>query len=194
MAHIQTNNRYPGILELLWYKPSTGQKLSALAHELLLGPSTLSSGERETIAAYTSALNDCEFCCESHNASACAHLGKDRPASVYLTPEFLAEQTPRMKALLEIAALTQKGGRNVKPENVEAARKAGASDDEIHDAVLIAAAFCMYNRYVDGLGTRPPANPADYKEMGKRLSTQGYKFPPRFLYWLVRKILTKKYP
>ncbi|HNE24583.1 MAG TPA: hypothetical protein PLG78_15530, partial [Leptospiraceae bacterium] len=88
----------------------------------------------------------------------------------------------------------QKGGRNVKPENVEAARKAGASDDEIHDAVLIAAAFCMYNRYVDGLGTRPPANPADYKEMGKRLSTQGYKFPPRFLYWLVRKILSKKYP
>ena len=99
-----------------------------------------------------------------------------------------------MRALLEIAALTQKGGRNVKPEHVEAARKAGASDDEIHDTVLIAAAFCMYNRYVDGLGTKPPANPADYKEMGQRLSTQGYKFPPRFLYGFVRKILSKKYP
>lgn len=193
MAYIKTTNNYPGILELLWYKTTTGSKLSAFAHELLLGKSGLTSGERETIAAYTSALNNCEFCCESHNGAACAHLNQQRQMADYLTAEFMQSQTGKMQALLGIAASVQKGGRNVSPDQVQAALKAGASDEDIHDAVLVAAAFCMFNRYVDGLGTTPPADKAEYKVMGQRLATKGYKFPPRPLYGVVRRILNKQY-
>ena len=80
----------------------------------------------------------------------------------------------KLKALLAIAAKVQRGGKNVTAADIEAARKHGATDYEIHDTVLIAAAFCMYNRYVDGLGTFAPPNPDAYDEMGKRLATTGY--------------------
>ena len=190
--YITTTNNYPGILEMLWYKPSTGKRLSSLAHELLLGKSGLSSGERETIAAYTSALNECEFCCDSHNRAACEHLKTDRKRTDYLTPEFMSGQSKKMQSLLAISAQAQKGGRHVTAETVAAAKSAGATDEDVHDTVLITAAFCMYNRYVDGLGTRV-SNEEDYKVTGVRLATKGYKFPPRFLYWLVKRILNKKY-
>lgn len=190
--YIQTNNNYPGILEMLWYKPSTGSKLTALAHQILLGPSGLTSGERETIAAYTSALNNCEFCCASHNGAVNAHLNKQLKPNEYLTPEFMSTQTKKMQALLAVAAQVQQGGRYVQPETIAVAKQEGASDEDIHDAVLVAAAFCMYNRYVDGLGTRV-SDEEDYKETGIRLATKGYKFPPKFLYWLVKRILNKKY-
>jgi uncharacterized peroxidase-related enzyme len=192
MAHINTGNNYPGILGLLWYKPNTGKRLSTLAHQLLLGKSGLTSGERETIAAYTSALNECEFCCDSHNAAACTHLNIERKRQDYLTPEFMSSQSKKMQALLALSAQVQKGGRHVTPDTVETARKNGATDEDIHDTVAITAAFCMYNRYVDGLGTKTSTE-EDYKETGVRLATKGYKFPPKFLYWMVRKILNKKY-
>jgi uncharacterized peroxidase-related enzyme len=190
--YITTNNNYPGILEMLWFKPATGNKLCALANQLLLGPSGLTSGERETIAAYTSALNECEFCCDSHNGAANCHLKIERKASDYLTPEFMAGQSKKMQALLALAAQVQRGGRHVTKETVDAAKAAGASDEDIHDAVLVAAAFCMYNRYVDGLGTHV-SNHEDYKDTGVRLATKGYKMPPSFLRWLVRRILNKRY-
>jgi hypothetical protein len=111
----------------------------------------------------------------------------------YSMPEFMTGQTPKMQALLRIAAKTQQGGKHVSSVEIDAAKKAGASDEDIHDTVLIAAAFCMFNRYVDGLATTPPADKSEYKVMGQRLSTKGYKFPPRFLYGTVRRILNKQY-
>jgi hypothetical protein len=119
-------------------------------------------------------------------------LKTSRQKADYLSPEFMAGQSKKMQALLAIAAQVQKGGRHVKPETVALAKLAGASDEDIHDAVLVCAAFCMYNRYVDGLGTRV-SNEEDYKDTGVRLATKGYKFPPRFLYWLVKRILNKRY-
>jgi uncharacterized peroxidase-related enzyme len=190
--YIQTQNNYPGILEMLWFKPATGSKMCALANQLLLGKSGLTSGERETIAAYTSALNECEFCCASHNGAVNCHLSSETKPSDYLSAEFMARQTPKMKALLALAAQVQKGGRHVTKETIDAAKKAGATDEDIHDAVLVCAAFCMYNRYVDGLGTRV-SNEEDYKDTGVRLAKKGYKFPPKFLYWMVRRILNKRY-
>jgi hypothetical protein len=97
-----------------------------------------------------------------------------------------------MKAMLALAAQVVQGGRHVTPEATAAAKQAGASDEDIHDGILVSAAFCMYNRYVDGLGTRV-SNEEDYKDTGVRLATKGYKFPPRFLYWMVRRILNKRY-
>jgi hypothetical protein len=79
-----------------------------------------------------------------------------------------------MKALLAIAGKVQKGGKHVTTKDVERAREQGATDKEIHDTVLIAAAFCMFNRYVDGLATWAPTDPAMYRENGKRLAEKGY--------------------
>lgn len=191
MSYIQTGNSLPGILELLYYKSSTGKALSNLAHTLLHGPSSLTRAERELIAAHVSELNRCSFCADSHGASATAHLN-DGGAAVAGLKNGAVVQTPKLKALLAVAAKVQKGGREVKPGDIESARAAGATDEEIHDAVLIAAAFCMYNRYVDGLGTAA-AKPEDYSVMGARLSRHGYKYPPFFLRSFVKRMLHKAF-
>jgi len=189
MTYIKTGIKQPGIVELLFYKGSTGKALSNLAHTLLHGPSGLTSGERELIAAYVSELNQCEFCHESHSASANVHL-MDNGNTIKMIRNDVdhAPVSSKMKALLRIAALVQKSGREVQPEDIDAARNEGASDEDIHDTVLIAAAFCMYNRYVDGLGTNLPASKSEYIPMGQRLARNGYKYPPLFL----RKFVIRK--
>jgi len=180
MAYINTGINQPGIVELLFYKNSTGNALSNLANALLLEKSPLSSGERELIASYVSYLNECEFCHLSHSAAANEHLG-DNGKTVSCVIENLdtSNISVKMKQLLKIAAKVQKSGKLVTKEDIEAAKSSGAIDEEIHDTVLIAAAFCMFNRYVDGMGTSP-AKKEDYAEMGRRMA-KGYKMPPNFL-------------
>jgi hypothetical protein len=68
----------------------------------------------------------------------------------------------------------QKGGKFVTESDIAAARKQGATDLEIHDTVLIAAAFCMFNRYVDGLGATMPDDPAFYDIIGRQRAQEGY--------------------
>jgi uncharacterized peroxidase-related enzyme len=191
-AYIDTKNSYPGILGLLWFKPSTGAALGQLTQALMHGPSGLTSGERELIASHVSSLNECSFCCDSHSAAAAAHLSDAGLVEEVKRDFTQARISPKMKALLKIASQVQKGGRNVRPADVEAARQAGASDEDIHDAVLVAAAFCMFNRYVDGLGTTP-ARKDDYREMGERIAFKGYRFPPGPLRWLVKRVLNRKF-
>lgn len=192
MTYIKTGIPQPGIVELLFYKGPTGKALSNLAHTLLHGPSTLTSGERELIASYVSNLNNCEFCHESHSAAANAHLN-DEGKTVREIKQNVDKATisDKMKALLKIAGKVQKSGREVTVEDINAAKLTGATDEEIHDAVLVAAAFCMYNRYVDGLGTYLPADKKDYVPMGKTLATKGYKYPPLFLRKFVVKNMQK---
>jgi uncharacterized peroxidase-related enzyme len=175
MAHIELQEGLPGIIGLLAYRPETAQRPLQLAEVLLRGPNNLTSAEREMIAAYVSYRNDCRFCQLSHDAAAMAHLGGhgellDR---VKGNPE-TAEISEKLKALLNIAGLVQKGGKNVMPADIDRARQHAASDKEIHDTVLIAAAFSMYNRYVDGLGTWQPEEPDAYREMGERMAHEGY--------------------
>jgi len=193
MTYIKTGVDQPGIVELLFFKGPTGKALANLAQTLLHGPSNLTPGERELIASYVSNLNNCEFCHESHSASANYHL-KDNGQAVNLVKvdKEMAPITEKMKALLEIAARVQKSGREVKNNHIEIARRAGATDEDIHDTVLIAAAFCMYNRYVDGLGTKLPDDKKEYILMGKRLATIGYKYPPLFLRKFVIRMMNRK--
>ena len=80
----------------------------------------------------------------------------------------------KLKALLAIAEQVQIGGKRVTVELVQEAKAEGATDLDIHDTVLIAAAFCMYNRYVDGLATWQPRDPGMYKRMGERMAEHGY--------------------
>jgi len=197
MTYIKTDVPQSGIVELLFYKGPTGKALSNLAHTLLHGPSPLTLGERELIASYVSALNKCEYCHESHSASANVHLKDSGNAVKFIKTDL--EKAPvsgKMKALLKIAGQVQKSGRDVTHEAIENARQEGASDEDIHDTVLIAAAFCMYNRYVDGLGTNLPAEKGEYIPMGKRMAEIGYKYPPlflrKFVIWMMKRNERKK--
>jgi uncharacterized peroxidase-related enzyme len=179
MAHITLPNpNLPGISGLLDYNKTTAQPLLNLAETLLRSDSTLTSGERELIAAHVSYLNNCHFCHSSHAAAAVAHLGCDISLMDDIKRNF-AETTisPKLRALLDIAAKVQKGGKHVLPEDIEKARQHDATDREIHDTVLIAAAFCMFNRYVDGLGTWAPQDNEAYLEMGQKMAFLGYNRP-----------------
>jgi uncharacterized peroxidase-related enzyme len=178
MPHIALPEGLPGISSGFAFRPETAKPMRELAHVLLHGPSTLTPGERELIATYVSSQNDCYFCQTTHGAAAAAHLGQNSELVDKVKRDFL--QSPvsgKLKALLAIAGLVQKGGKHVTAESVENARREGATDLEIHDTVLIAAAFCMYNRYVDGLGTWQPQDPAMYSSMGEHLATHGYITP-----------------
>ena len=176
MAHIDMAGiEAPGIVGLFQFRPETARPLSELAEILLRGPSSLSRGERELIAAYVSKLNNCHFCTSSHAAFAALQLpqGMELVDEVREDPES-APISPLLKGLLRVAAAVQRGGRCVSEEDIAAARAAGASDLEIHDTVLIAAAFCMYNRYVDGLETFAPHAPEAYEESAQMIVTHGY--------------------
>jgi uncharacterized peroxidase-related enzyme len=175
MAHIELGNDAPGIRGLMEYRPETARPLSLLAETLLRGDNTLTRGERELIAAYVSRLNDCHFCASSHSAFAALQLpeGWDVVGGVLHDPTS-APVSDKMRALLAVAGQVQRGGRHVTPEAVQAARDAGATDVEVHDAVLIAAAFCMFNRYVDGLGTWAPEEREAYLPGAEMVVSQGY--------------------
>ena len=148
-----------------------------LAHILLHGPNSLDPGERELIATYISSLNDCYFCQTSHGAAAACHLGGNSIVKQVKTDFTQAPISEKLKRLLVIAGKVQRDGKQVTTEDVEAARQFGATDMEIHDTVLIAAAFCMYNRYVDGLATWQPKEESMYEQMGKHLASEGYRTP-----------------
>jgi len=157
------------------FRPETAKPLNELAEVLLHAPNSLTPGERELIATYVSSQNDCYFCQTVHGAIAAAHLDGDEELVKCVKVDFgHAEISDKLKALLGIAGKVQKGGKHVTAADIEAARSAGATDVEIHDTVLIAAAFCMYNRYVDGLDTWQPHDEALYRERGKKTARDGY--------------------
>ncbi|HEU4426120.1 MAG TPA: carboxymuconolactone decarboxylase family protein [Pilimelia sp.] len=183
MAHIDLGvdeNEFPGITGPMQFRPETAKPLNDLANALLRGPHSLTPGERELIAAHVSGLNECEFCRGSHSAFAAAQLdGGMNVVDEVLADVDTAPISAKLRALLRIAAVVRDDGRKVTPALVAAARAEGATDVEIHDTVLIAAAFCMFNRYVDGLGTLAPADPRRYAESAQRIVEFGYSMPPR---------------
>jgi uncharacterized peroxidase-related enzyme len=160
------------------FRPESGQYLYELAQILLRGESPLTEAERELIAAYVSSRNACVFCASSH-AAAARYLFKDKKQVVdFVLDDYQsAPISNKLKALLNIAAKVQENGKNVLLEDVAEARKYEASDRDIHDAVLIAATFSMFNRYVDGLASFTPTDSEAYEEMGVRLGEKGYILP-----------------
>ena len=178
MAHISLPAGVPGIRSLAMYRPESGQHLYALAQVLLRGDSPLKEAERELIAAYVSSRNECVFCMSSHAATA-RYLFKDKNQIVdlVLNDYQSADISDKLKSLLKIAGKVQQSGKAVSNQDVAEARRVGATDRDIHDTVLIAATFCMFNRYVDGLASLTPMDAAAYEEMGKRLGEKGYVTP-----------------
>lgn len=174
MAHISLPEGLPGISGGFAFRPETAKPMRELAHVLLHESNSLTPGDRELIAAYVSSQNDCSFCHMSHGAAAAAHLGGEDVVQCVKTDFESAPVSAKLKALLAIAGKVQRDGKLVTAEDVERAKRQGATDIEIHDTVLIAAAFCMYNRYVDGLGTWQPQDPDMYAQMGQHLAQHGY--------------------
>ena len=175
MPHIALPADLPGISGAMAFRPETAVHLRALAETLLRGPNSLTSAERESIAAFVSSRNDCTFCYLSHRAAAAHHAGGDYKFVDAVTSGASAEAvSAKLRALLVIAGKVQQGGKQVNTDDVARARAEGATDVEIHDTVLIAAAFCMYNRYVDGLATWAPDEHEMYVANGRMIVENGY--------------------
>jgi len=179
MAFIDVPEGVPGIRSLVMFRPETGQHLYSLVQVLLRSDSPLSPAERELIATHVSSRNNCQFCRDSHAAAAREFFGENRDiVDCVIHNKPTIEISLKLSALLNIAAKVQINGKEVLPEDIAQARHNGATDRDIHDTVLIAATFSMLNRYVDGLATLTPTDPAEYEEMGKRLASRGYVLPP----------------
>ena len=178
MPYIPLEDHLPGITGLLEYRKDSAEPIRELTQFLMRGASTLTEGERELIATIVSHGNQCRFCTSAHTAVADLLLGECETSEKIKRDLATAPVSGKMKALLSIASLVQKSGKNVTQESIEAAKSAGATDIEIHDTVLIAALFSMYNRYVDGLSTVTPTNPDFYKGLAQRIA-KGYRRLPQ---------------
>ncbi len=177
MPYISVEEHLPGITGLLEYRKDTAQPIRELTQILLRGPSTLTAGERELIATVVSHGNECRFCTAAHTAAANLLLGECETAEAIKKDISTAHISEKMKALLTIASLVQKSGKAVTTEAIAKAKTEGATDIEIHDTVLIAALFCLYNRYVDGLSTITPTHPDFYKGLAERIATGYHRSP-----------------
>ena len=174
MPYIPLEEHLPGITGLLEYDKEAAAPIRELTQILLRGESTLTEGERELIATVVSNGNQCKFCTAAHTAAADILLGENETSQHVKTSIATAPVSDKMKALLIIASMVRENGKAVTKEAIEKAKAEGATDIEIHDTVLIAALFCLYNRYVDGLSTVTPTNPEFYKGLGERLKNHGY--------------------
>ena len=179
MPHISLEDHLPGITGLLEYRKDSAEPIRDLTQFLLRGPSTLTEGERELIATVVSHNNECRFCTSAHTAAVDLLLGECDTAQRVKENIETAPVSEKMKALLTIAKQVQQSGKHVTEQSVDRAKKAGATDIEIHDTVLIAALFCLYNRYVDGLSTLTPSNPDFYKGLADRIVNHGYTRLPQ---------------
>ena len=163
------------------YRPDVYAILGPLGEYLLHTPTLgLSCADREIIAAFVSSLNGCAYCEAIHSAIATVHLGSNmRELIENIKHDYTSSHiSPQLKALLAIAEQVQKGGKNVTAEAVAKAKACGANDDDVHDTVLLAAAFCMFNRYVDGLGTCMPEDQDEVEKMAPAIAEMGYSMAP----------------
>ena len=157
------------------FRPETAKVLNEFVDVLLRQPNTLSPGERELIATYVSSENDCYYCQTIHGAIAARDHGDDEALVDQLKRNFSeAPVSEKLKALLAIAGQVREGGKSVTTAAVENARRFGATDTEVHDTVLIAAAFCMFNRYVDGLATVASKDLDFYRQRAALIVRDGY--------------------
>jgi uncharacterized peroxidase-related enzyme len=175
MPHIDVDKTLPGIRSLMAFRPETAGPLSALAEILMRDTVGLTPTDRELIGTYVSYLNDCFYCHHSHGEIAVCYLNGDRALVDAVRHNYKeAPISEKLKSLLQIAGKVQKSGKAVLAEDIENARQQGATDRDIHDTVLIAAAFSMFNRYVDGLASVAPQDLSTYPVRARQIVEKGY--------------------
>ncbi|MFT3933599.1 MAG: peroxidase-related enzyme [Chitinophagaceae bacterium] len=175
MPFIDVDPNLPGIRSLLAFSPETAAPMGALTNLLLRSNDGLSMADRELIATHVSYLNDCFYCQQSHGEIAVCYLDGNRDLVNKVKTDYQhADISDKLKALLSIAGSVQKGGKFVRQDQIDHAKEMGATDKDIHDTVLIAAAFCLFNRYVDGLGANTPTDLSTYPPRAKQVAEHGY--------------------
>ena len=179
MPYIPLEAHLPGVTGLLEYDQVAAGPIRELTQVLLRGESTLTEAERELIAAVVSHRNECRFCTAAHTAAADILLEETLTSRKVKEDIATAPVSDKMKALLQIAVLVRVNGKAVTHQAIEKAKAEGATDIEIHDTVLIAALFCLYNRYVDGLATVTPTDAGFYQDLAMRLKNNGYNRLPQ---------------
>ncbi|CAN5378277.1 carboxymuconolactone decarboxylase family protein [soil metagenome] len=175
----------PGILTALRLTPGLGTHLSGLADQLLVADhpgATITRGERELIATAVSAGNDCFYCMDTHGAFAAELLQRAEVADAARLVDLVKTGTtsalsPKVAALIDIALIVRRSAHQLTAEAVDRALAVGASDADTQLAVMIAAAFCMYNRIVDGFRARTPASTEAYKARAEQIADHGYSDP-----------------
>jgi uncharacterized peroxidase-related enzyme len=175
----------PGIGVAMRLTPELGLHLRGLADQVLVNPypgATITRAQREMLATAVSAANDCFFCMDSHAAHATALLERDGAADEVAKLDMLkvgesAGFDPKMQALLTIARTVRRDPRKLTRTDIDAATGAGATDGDVQLAVLIASAFSMYNRLVDGFRARTPANVDVYRDRASEIAEHGYSGP-----------------
>jgi uncharacterized peroxidase-related enzyme len=172
----------PGILTAIRLTPGLGVHLRGLADELLVHDfpgATISRAEREMLATAVSAGNDCFYCMDSHGAFATAVLESvgltERAPLIDVLKNGASDGfDPKMQALLNISRTVRGSGLDLSADDVQAALDAGASDADVQLAVLIAAAFSMYNRMVDGFRAQTPPSAEAYRARAAEIAAHGY--------------------
>lgn len=175
----------PGIVAAMRLSPGLAVHLRGLADELLVKDvpgATLTRAERELLATAVSAANDCFYCMDSHGAFASELLRRGNADGVDRLVDGLKSGksdgvSPKMIALLAIARRVQQNARGLTRDEVSRAVGAGATDADTQLAVLIASAFCMYNRMVDGLRARTPPSADAYRARAVEIADHGYSDP-----------------
>jgi uncharacterized peroxidase-related enzyme len=175
----------PGIGTAIRLTPGLGVHLRGLADELLVYDypgATLTRAEREMLATAVSAGNDCFFCMDSHAAHAAALLERSGTTELLPSLDELKDGSAegldaKMRALLSIASIVRREPRELSSAEVGLATEAGATDADIQLAVLIAAAFSMYNRLVEGFRARTAPTPDAYRERAVEIAEHGYSPP-----------------
>jgi uncharacterized peroxidase-related enzyme len=172
----------PGIVAAMHLSPGVAVHLRGLADELLVNDfpgATLSRAERELVATAVSAKNDCFYCMDSHGAFASALLRRANTQGIEDLVDGIKSGgsqnvSPKLAALLDIARSVAKNARDVKADQIARAIAAGANDADTQLTVLIASAFCMYNRMVDGLRAQTPPSAEAYRARAEEIAEHGY--------------------
>ncbi|WP_337044062.1 carboxymuconolactone decarboxylase family protein [Emticicia sp. 17c] len=179
MAYIQLPDNAIGMRGLMAFRPHLAPHLGAFTEGILSIDEGLSKAEREIIGTLVSKLNECQLCEGVHGAVAACYLNDDEALISQIKENYEnAPITDKLKSLLAIAASVQKSGKSVSVSQIERAKALGATDIEIHDTVIIAATFCFFNRYLDGLGITPIEDPEVFRERG-RMIAKGLGYAPK---------------
>jgi uncharacterized peroxidase-related enzyme len=160
------------LLDVFRARPEIYRPLIDYHQALLRGPSPLSAGERELIAAYVSGLNACGYCHGVHAATAQAFGVPGETLTALLADVGSAPVAERLKPLLRYVGKLTSNPAKITPTDAEAVLEAGWDERALHDAVAVCALFNMMNRLVDGLGITGDAE--YFGVAADRLHGQGY--------------------
>jgi AhpD family alkylhydroperoxidase len=175
-AFIRTVSRQPvlDVVKLVKYRADFyGDPMSAVTQEAMRGPSAWSVGDRELMAAFVAKANQCEFCIEAHSAVAQRAYGDGKSVSALLSNLDMAGiEKPLRATLLMLGKLVRENA--VDADDMRAVLAAGASRQQIEDALAVCFSFNVMGRLADAFGFFVPG-PEAFEAGAKYLLARGYR-------------------